>query len=284
MVAQFNVSKQGEFGIKVQGLETYLDPDGPSVDGIRRYKWKHSVTINVLYYIEANENVSFLEHQIIEHKTDLANDIGTFMVQSDGHHTISHIILPTKDWVLAMREEDSFPELEKTFKDYKDVIYYDDGTICKMSFGETATESITLDELMDTQPEEVATVEVITLDELMDIQPEAAVTVDEITSLANTVVRAPDKGVFYTPHLERCFSGLIKNLLQDVYANMQCPNPTLIAKQRDRDIIWMFVNGIEYAKKYMNFYEAQRLLERLNRCNVICGKNKLLNKTRHCGC
>ena len=249
MEAPFNVSKQGEFGIKVQGLETYLDTDGPSVDGIRRYKWKHSVTINVLSYVEANENVNFLEHQIIEHKTDLANDIGTFMVQSDGHHTISHIILPTKDWVLAMREEDSFPELEKTFKDYKDVIYYDDGTICRMG-SEKA----------------------ITLDELMGIQPEEAAPVEGITSLANTVVRAPDKAVFYTPHLERCFSGLIKNLLQDVYANIQCPNPTLIAKQRDRDIIWMFINGIEYAKKYMNFYEAQRLLERLNRCNIICGK------------
>lgn len=265
MTPGIEITKQGEFGIKVQGSEAYLDPDGPSIDGIRRYKWKHSVTINVLYYIEANENVSFLEHQIIEHKTDLANDIGTFMVQSDGHHMISHIILPTKDWVLAMIEEDSFPETKKTFKDYKDVIYYDDGTIYRMGFGETPTEPLTLDELMD-------------------IQPEAAVTVEGITSLANTVVRAPDKAVFYTPHLERCFSGLIKNLLQDVYANIQCSNPTLIAKQRDRDIIWMFINGIEYAKKYMNFYEAQRLLERLNRCNIICGKNKLLNKTRHCGC
>jgi hypothetical protein len=46
----------------------------------------------------------------------------------------------------------------------------------------------------------------------------------------------------------------------------------------------MFINVINYNLQVGQLYEAQRFLEKLNRCNIICGNNQVKTTTNGCGC
>lgn len=261
MTPEIKVTKRGEFGVVVKGLEGYLGAED-SISDTRRYRWDHSITINYLYYIDASGEEVLVDHQIIEHLPEVEHDQGSFMLENDGHYMIAHIVIPTKKWIEDMVL--AVPELP--FLHYKNLIYFEKDAIY----------------IID-DPATMLT-RTITLEQLYEIGPNATEYVIGEDPEANTVVKAEDVAVFFIPRLERCFNGLIKDLLKDVYNNVKCPNPALLAKERERDLIWMFINAIKYARDYMTYYEAQRLLERLGRCNTICGKNEPLNKTRHCGC
>lgn len=254
------ITKQGEYGLSVVGIDKYLG-EGDSISDTRRYRWDHTVTINYLYYIRASGEKVLIDHQIIEHLPTVKHDQGSFLLEEDGHYMIVHIVLPTEKWV-----EDMLLEVpEDTFLHYKDLLYFENNTIYIMDPDTKLTETLTLEELFETKPD--STVYVVGED-----------------PKANTIIRGDDIAVFFTPNLEKCFNSLVKDLLKDVYDNVKCPDPALKAKERDRDLVWMFINAMKYAREYMSYHEAQRLLERLYRCNVICGKRKPLNKSRHCGC
>ena len=90
--------------------------------------------------------------------------------------------------------------------------------------------------------------------------------------------------VFRYPHLERCYHTLVKNLLQCVKSNSNCPSAELVIRERERDLIWMFLSVMKYSIDIGNHFEAQRYLERLNRCNNICSDTKIYRKDSGCGC
>ena len=91
-------------------------------------------------------------------------------------------------------------------------------------------------------------------------------------------------------YLNKCFNTLLKNLLQDIPKlgdNCgKCLTPEIITKQQERDLVWMVINVIKYSLEVGQLYEAQRFLEKFNRCNNICSRNnlKLLNTVDNCGC
>ena len=78
----------------------------------------------------------------------------------------------------------------------------------------------------------------ITVEELNKIDPEDTIKLEGKPAKANTVIKPEyPTGVFYTPRLDKCFNGLIKSLLKDIHGNVKCPNASLVAKERERDLI-----------------------------------------------
>lgn len=268
MISKINVIKQGEFGLLVEGLELlpgsqyqYLTGEDPSTS-FRKFRWEDTVTINSLYYINSLGEESLIDKAIIEHEKGVEIDQNTFIINDDGHHLISHVIIPTLTWVEAMEALEDMSPLYL----YKTIVYYDE---IKGKFYNWDTEGH----------------REITVEELNKIEPDDTIKIEGEPAKANTVIKPKHStGVFYTPHLDKCFNGLIKSLLKDVHGNTNCPNPTLVAKERERDLIWMFINAIGYEKRAGRYHEAQRLLERLNRCNSICKKAEPFNNYTPCGC
>lgn len=90
--------------------------------------------------------------------------------------------------------------------------------------------------------------------------------------------------VFRYPYLERCYHTLIKDLLQCVKSNSNCPSAELVIKERNRDLVLMFLSAIKFSVDLGNHFEAQRYLERLNKCNNICSDTQIYRKDNYCGC
>ena len=268
MISKINVIKQGEFGLLVEGLELlpgsqyqYLTGEDPSTS-FRSFRWEDTVTINSLYYINSLGEESLVDKEIIEHKKGVEIDQNTFILNDDGHYLISHVIIPTLTWVEAMEALGDMSPLDL----YEAIVYYD-GVSNKFYNWDTEGHKE------------------ITVEELNKIDPEDTIKLEGKPAKANTVIKPEySTGVFYTPHLDKCFNGLIKSLLKDIHGNVKCPNASLVAKERERDLIWMFINAIGYEKRAKRYHEAQRLLERLNRCNSICKKADSFNNYTPCGC
>lgn len=83
--------------------------------------------------------------------------------------------------------------------------------------------------------------------------------------------------LFYT---KKCFYDLIQELLSELCTN-KCQKQNIF----NRDILWMGINVIQYCLDVGNFYEAQRTLERLTGCGLLCKQNQLhINYFKSCGC
>ena len=262
MKAQFKVSKIGEFGLLIEGLTGeaggYLN--GPSSVSHRAYKWEHSVTLNVLFELDSDGNRTYVDRSVVIHKgEDDGYDKSEFDLKKDSLYEIVHMIIPTKEWLDLMVELGEITS--EVFKQYTDLYYYDSAEGEKkfyLSIREDGTE---------------VSVEEAVMEDLYKVE----------NKITTTVVS--DFGtVFRYPHLERCYHTLVKNLLQCVKSNSNCPSAELVIRERERDLIWMFLSVMKYSIDIGNHFEAQRYLERLNRCNNICSDTKIYRKDNGCGC
>lgn len=245
MEAQFKLSRKGEFGLIVEGLEKelgeYLPSSSEEIEH-RAYTWEHSTTINFLLTVNSENETTFVDHHISEHKNSNI-DISEFTVTHDGLHIVSHSIIPTREWI------DHVIGSGGNFDTYAKVFYYDLGKV----FEYKTSEEVDIRDFYVFQNSEY-----------------------------NTIVEV-DKNTFVTFYLDKCFTLLIKNLLKCVHGNVSCPNPDILSKERERDLIWMFINAIKYHVELGQLYEAQRLLEKLHKCNTIC-KRASNSKNQGCGC
>ena len=262
MKAQFKVSKIGEFGLLIEGLTGeaggYLSGLTPASH--RAYKWEHSVTLNVLFELDSDGNRTYVDRSVVIHKgEDDGYDKSKFDLKKDSLYEIVHMIIPTKEWLDLMVELGEITS--EVFKQYTDLYYYDSSEGEKkfyLSIREDGTE---------------VSVKEAVMEDLYKVE----------NKITTTVVS--DFGtVFRYPHLERCYHTLVKNLLQCVKSNSNCPSAELIIRERERDLIWMFLSVMKYSIDIGNHFEAQRYLERLNRCNNICSDTKIYRKDNGCGC
>lgn len=262
MEAQFKVSKIGEFGLLIEGLTGeaggYLN--GPSSVSHRAYKWEHSVTLNVLFELDSDGNRTYVDRSVVIHKgKDDGYDKSEFDLKKDGLYEIVHMIIPTKEWLDLMVELGEITS--EVFEQYTDLYYYDSSEGEKKFYLSVRKDGT-----------EVSVKEAV-MEDLYKVE----------NKITTTVVS--DFGtVFRYPHLERCYHTLVKNLLQCVKSNSNCPSAELVIRERERDLIWMFLSVMKYSIDIGNHFEAQRYLERLNRCNNICSDTKIYRKDNGCGC
>lgn len=243
MEATFKISKLGEFGLLVEGLESdagqYLAEDNVTISH-RAYRWDHSITINTISYLNSEGLETFKEYKFVNHEVCCA-DRSELQLDKDGLYRIAHIIIPTKAWI------DFAVGLGENFNLYNKVYFYDNGKIYLWN-GNSSTE-VPFSEFYNEAPSEL-----------------------------NTIIRS-DKNTFAMYYLNKCFSTLVKDILKDLPA---CNSTTLDKKVNDRDLIWMFINVIKYCLDTAQLYEAQRFLEKLNKCNTICTDIK--PSSNGCGC
>lgn len=251
----FKISKLGEFGLLIEGLESdsgqYLSEDNVSVTH-RAYRWDHSVTINTISTLNAEGVESFEKYTVVDHDVCCTDRQEERSLSKDGLYRISHIILPIKAWI------DHVLAIEGNFDMYDDVYYYNPENKKFYKWGPTTSTEV-----------------------------EFAQIYNQIPLDRNTIIRS-DKNTFLMPRLNKCFNVLVKDLLSCLPklggGYEKCITPELSKKISDRDLIWMFINVINYNLQVGQLYEAQRFLEKLNRCNIICGNNQIKTTTNGCGC
>lgn len=89
-----------------------------------------------------------------------------------------------------------------------------------------------------------------------------------------------DVFVFNLCGLRKCFFDITKKIL----ANL-CTNKCSTENVKYRDLVWMALNCIQYCIDVGNFYEAQRILEKITTCNGICQDAVQANNSNSsCGC
>ena len=249
MDSLFKISKYGNYGIIVEGLEIdnneYIPEDGVR-SSIRNYKYSDSVTINTLSKVTSTNVKTYISHTVNTHNN--ITDSSTFTLTSDGLYLISHIILPNKEWLDYMLETN-----ESDLQNYSDIIYVDSGKIYKYS--EEITTELTVTELLE----------------------EDYIWYEE--GPTTTVIRS-DKNTFIMYFMNECFSKICKEILTSLQASKCKDNQDLIFV---RDLLWMGINVIKYNIETLQLYEAQRILEKLTSCYSFCDANSLITYN-NCGC
>ena len=257
MISNFKISKLGEFGLLIEGLESdgnqYLNEENNSISN-RAYRWDHSVTINTLATLNSSGDETFEKYYVVNH-TVCCDDRLEVQIKKDGLYRIAHIILPTKTWITASINAGEFFDL------YNKVYYYDE------SDSKFYRWKIVEEEGVEVEFKEIY---------------------DELAGEGNTIIRS-DMNTFAMYHLNKCFNTLLKNILKNC-SKHNCSTDEKAKQAQDRDMLWMFINVIKYSLELGKLYEAQRFLydaqrflEKFNRCNIICDNN-LKTFDNGCGC
>ena len=96
-----------------------------------------------------------------------------------------------------------------------------------------------------------------------------------------------EEQLFLIGKLEKCYEDMIKFILyNNLFEACLYKDNDLNNIYRNRDIVWMALELIRRLISQCNFFEAQRLLERISTCNTFCTKtlSKFNNKIKTGGC
>lgn len=208
-----------------------------------KLKYSGSYTINSVSY-NSSVATTIVDTKIQKHSGPI--DEVVFKVDKDGWYTISHIILPSKDWKEWMCQYHPEDLEEGT-------IYYTDGVkIYKY---------------------------------MKDVTDDEVVAVDELTTrnTLNTNISKVSEDIFTVHGLYACYMKWA-NLVFSSFDFKRC-NTKQSQETRDitfkRDFVWSAINIIQYEVEMCNYMDAQIILEEMNSCNGFCGAS---SKSVSCGC
>lgn len=219
-----------------------------------KFTYLNTVTINQIQRINAKEEVVETTYQTFEHK--LVNidgedyddlDVTRYKFPQDGLYKVSHLILPTKEWLDEYYA--TFEESPET-SSYNLVVYYDNGLI-----------------YIHDQEED----QLITLDELF-----------QINVLPTMSLFKEELFTFSTVDLHKCLYKINNQLLHQ-YCPINCEkhaDPDLIWK---RDLLRMALYVIKYELELKLYFKAQITLEDINGCTPFCD-TVVNNNKKHLGC
>ena len=259
MAKIFTPSRDGEFRIQFKGSPKEVYASSGGVISYGKYSWENSVTLDFLHYVDSEGGETPYNYKGI-HPFKLNNhgefgdkeDNSIFEPHKDGLLKMTRIILPNQIWADAMDYSDSFNPENTNY-------YYD-------------TDLNKIYKRLPKSDEKVLTSKI-------------EVPIYDIDPSKSTIIRE-DVLVFVTPYLTYCYNMLIKDLLKCVKRAGECPSDAIKNQERNRDIINMFITSMKYSREMDRFYEAQRTLEQLDSCNMICNGAKPTNLKRpnDCGC
>lgn len=249
MNSVYKVCKSGSCGVSIVGVERangeYLE-DTTTVS-IRNYTFLQSITLNALTSVKADGTENLEIYGFVNHITDTVDE-SDFEMPIDGLYTISHIILPTNEWLTDAISKDCLTG-------YSIIYYYDTASKSLKKYVDNTKIDATIEELL------------------------------AINSLSTSTIIRADKSTFCLCRLNNCFYNMSKNLLSQ-YQNT-CYNKLDSLKYAIylRDIVWMAINTIKYLIEGTQYYEAQSILEDITKCNGMCS-NIITNVSSggDCGC
>nr|DAU84813.1 MAG TPA: hypothetical protein [Caudoviricetes sp.] len=103
------------------------------------------------------------------------------------------------------------------------------------------------------------------------------------STLALHVTALTQKSTFVLFNLWQCYLNYCKRILES-----ECSKDTHCIDCSDegtknRNLIWIFLNAIQYYVKFGNLQAAQELLENISGCNSLCS-NEMFSKLYDCRC
>lgn len=246
----FKICKDGQFGLIITGLEKDNDEylsDEELIVSTRNYSYLQTITLNVITSIQSSGDELMQSYDIVKHTIDCIDE-SNIKLQKDGLYQVTHIILPTNDWLQYVLERD-----KESLSAYNYIYYYDNDSDTFMKY--TKDNSIKVD-----------------ITEILEI--------NSSSSNVTTIIRG-DKNTFCMGYINQCFYQICKQILTTI---PKCTNKLDILQIHNRDILWMTINVIKYLIDLGQYYEAQRILENVMSCNNLCKVSSNNSNSSGCGC
>lgn len=260
MDSVFKICKKGTCGITITGLEKdndeYLNEEDEIIVSTRNYAYFQTVTLNVLTSIKSTGEETIQKYDIVKHVIDCIDESDMEM-PIDGLYEVTHIIIPTEEWLAYVIDRD-----KGALTAYNLIYYYDTKSDTFMKYVDEESVSASIEEVLEVN----------------------AIPPSDVMEKTTTIIRG-DKNTFCLCHLNECFYKLCKNLLNDLPG--RCLNKLDDVKMQiyNRDIVWMSINVIKYLIELAQYYEAQRILEDITQCGGICkDSDKVIEGGSGCGC
>lgn len=257
MKTEFKICKHGVYGLSVTGLEQEGREYTDSPTQVGEFSYKDTVTLNILVPVNDNdeEDYSKIEYAINDHSEDL--DVSILKFVKDGLFKVVHIILPKLEVFQRWRTE---AEGEGVSGDSTHIYYkyanttvycYKDGSVVKIApHGSLVTDL-----------EYVSNVDLIK--EAKEKQPK---------------IYSGVQYTFSTCYLQQCFYEYAQEYLNKM---SRCT----VEDTRDRDIVFMTLHILKYLIDLGRYFEAQTLIQKVNKCSSICRQSKTITSNiSSCGC
>jgi hypothetical protein len=126
MISKFQISKHGQCGLTITGLELddqYI-PEEFLLLSKYNYKFSETVTLNLLLKLDQLGNIDSKnsQYEIIDHE-DLCVDVSIFNMPLDGVYKIIHCIIPTTKWLETTSADPSAVPSNIIYFDGKNFIF-----------------------------------------------------------------------------------------------------------------------------------------------------------------
>lgn len=254
MELTFKVCNNANCGITItdytQDQGEYAPDSATSMDAyisVNRWKYRDTITINLVEYHPINGSDSILHTSYNEHFCD--GELGYLdeahiQLNKDGYYTIHHIVLPTEKGMERMIKDGEISSLDIDIKGY----WFDNDKIYTTDDNNNTIE--------------------VSLDVLKSVNTEG------------TSISRQSEDFFSICYLWQCYIKLSKAIFNNT--NFKCA----ISKVDtfSRDFVWMTLNIIKYHVQFQEFMEAQRILESINGCSGFCENISTITNTTGCGC
>lgn len=261
-------------GIVVSGYDDYPAYDN-TFDIENPFTFEDSVTLNSLTYLgydgeDKIVDIKISEHVFVQDSTIIkpipAPDETLLKFREDGMYSVSHLLIPTKEWVIK-RLLDT-PNLMEIYPN--GVFYYVDQKLFQLT--EKAKDSLEEVELEDGN---IA----------YTFKDDSVISKDVIAQINtedSNILRTCQE-TFSIADLKHCFYNICKMILSS--SCVACETEDLKSLIKDRDLVWMLINVINYCIDLGLFREAQRHLLWIENCGSPCFKYEInKNGGNKCGC
>lgn len=91
------------------------------------------------------------------------------------------------------------------------------------------------------------------------------------------------KSVFVLFNLWQCYFNYVKRMLEAECSKDNSCSDCNDEGTKNRNLIWIFLNALQYHVHFGELQEAQELLESISGCNSLCS-NEMFSKLYDCGC
>lgn len=260
MNSVFKLCKRSPCSLSILGLEEeneeYLFESDITIS-TRAYTYNQSVTINALYTVSSLGEEKLVQTETIIHKEQIIDE-SIFEMPIDGIYKVTHMIVPTSEWLDYVLKRDP-----GALDAYHSIYFY--------SFELTS---------FARYDKEHGTISVVNPDEILEVN---ACPPQDVNELTTTLIKG-DKTTFNLCYIHKCYYILCKNLFNSLLDRCASNNINRL-EIYNRDLIWMSINIIKYLLEKGQYFEAQRILERVTYCGTICKQALNENKnTNNCGC
>lgn len=242
MELNINILTDNKCKLIIKDLSEYL-PESSDTTTKGKFKFSETISIDVLSHNKQQESVN----KSILYSAHETNDPIQMPVTFDGWFTITHIVLPSKEWL-----DNELKKSEASSISLYSLIYVSDGSnIYKYS------------------SEQLQEVEI---DELLEVN-----TVD-------TTISRVQKEYVSICYLRKCYINLCYQIFNNrglaPCFEKSNVNSELVYK---RDLLWMSLNVIKYLTQFNQLAEAERIIEKITGCNGLCTSYNI-QQTHGCGC